>query len=263
MNLRAASVLIRHTWLSWMQYRSFFFLLAFMWMLPPLVALFVWSGAAGSGTIGGMSRPDFLFYYLALIPVNQLTYAQTNWTVGDAIRYGRMNHLLLRPLPPIWDALAAEAAGKVVFMTFIVPVTILLALLLRPPLHLAPRAAAAFLPALAAAWALRFLWGCWLALLSFWTSRADALLGLQDTLVFLLAGQAAPTTLLPAPLRQAAEILPFRYMLGFPVEVLSGKMTPAAEWRGFLLQAAWLLAAAGLSVLVWRRGIRRHTALGG
>ena len=35
----------------------------------------------------------------------------------------------------------------------------------------------AFLPALVLAWALRFFWGYWLALLAFWATRADALLG--------------------------------------------------------------------------------------
>jgi hypothetical protein len=55
MNPRGGWALIRQTWLSWMQHRGFFFLLAFMWMVPPLVSLFVWSTAAGGKTIEGGS----------------------------------------------------------------------------------------------------------------------------------------------------------------------------------------------------------------
>ena len=33
-----------------------------------------------------MTPPQFVAYYLVLILVNQLTLAQTNWTVGDIIR---------------------------------------------------------------------------------------------------------------------------------------------------------------------------------
>ena len=40
--------------------------------------------------------------------------------------------------------------------------------------------------------------------------------------MFVFAGQVAPTALLPGGLRTAAEWLPFRYMLGFPIEVLLG-----------------------------------------
>jgi ABC-2 type transport system permease protein len=202
-------------------------------------------------------------YYLVLILVNQLTFSQTNWTVGDVIRYGGMNALLLRPLSPVFDALSTEVAGKVVYMTFVVPVVAVLALVLRPELDLSLRDGLAFVPALAMSWALRFLWGYWLALLAFWATRADALLALQDALIFLLAGQVAPTRLLPGSLREASKVLPFRYMLGFPVEVLTGQLDEAALWMGFALQAGWLTVAAVLFCTFWRLGVRRYSAVGG
>lgn len=87
-NLRGGWALIRSSWASWMQYRSFFFVLAFGWMAPPLVSLFVWSTAAGEQGIAGLGRGQFVAYYLTLILVNQFTYAQTNWTVGDVIPVG-------------------------------------------------------------------------------------------------------------------------------------------------------------------------------
>ncbi len=232
-------------------------------MIPPLIYLFVWSTAAGETTISGFSRGQFIAYYLVLILVNQVTYAQTNWTVGDMIRTGQFNQILLRPLSPIFDAVASEFAGKVVYLLFDIPVVLLFAIWLKPEFSFSLTNTLAFVPALLLAWALRFFWGYWLALLAFWSSRADALLALQDTLIFLLAGQVAPVALLPGALQTLATGLPFRYMVSFPVEVLLGHV-PAEELpQAFAIQIAWFGVALGLYLLVWKRGLSRYSAIGG
>ncbi len=202
-------------------------------------------------------------YYLILIMVNQLTYSQTNWTVGDIIRYGGMNQLLLRPLSPFFDTLSSEVAGKVVYMLFVIPATALLALVLRPEAEITTVNALAFVPAVLMAWALRFLWGYALALLAFWATRADALLALQDALVFLLAGQVAPTSLLPGALKTISVVLPFRYMVGFPVEVLLGQWDPVGLLTGLAYQVGWLVIAWLAFRAMWRHGVKRYAAVGG
>lgn len=260
---RAGLALVRNTWLAWSQQRSFFFLVAFGWMIPPLIYLFVWASAAGTAEIGGMSRDEFIFYYLVLIAVNQLTYAQSNWTVGDAIRSGDYNRLLLYPLPPIFDTVAAEVAGKMLMLSFVVPLALAVGLWLQPQVQIRGVQVALFVPALLGAWLLRFLWGYSLALLAFWTTRADGLLAVQDALIFLLAGQVAPVMLLPPAIQVVAVVLPFRYMVGFPVEVLTGQLTAGEIGLGYALQAGWLLLALALAVGLWRRGLRRYSAVGG
>jgi ABC-2 type transport system permease protein len=261
--LRGGWALVQSTWISWMQYRSFFFVLAFGWMVPPLAALFVWLAATGQGSIGGLGRGQFVAYYLTLVLVNQFTYAQANWTVGDHIRLGNLNTWLMRPLPTAFNPLADEIAGKVVTLVFVIPVSLVLAVLLRPAWNSDLAHVLLFIPALIMAWALRFLWGYALALLAFWSSRADALLALQDALVFIFSGIVAPTALLPGGLQIVARWLPFRYMIGYPVEVLVQQPDVVQLWQGFALQAGWLVVAALMTALLWRVGLRRYTALGG
>lgn len=263
MNIRGGWALIRHTWLSWVQHRSFFFLLAFMWMIPSLIYLFVWMTVAGGGDVAGYTRGGFVAYYLVLILVNQLTYSQANWTVGDQIRAGTMSIYLMRPISPMFDALASEIAGKVVYMIFVLPVTFLLGLVLKPEITLTADGLGQFALSLGMAWVLRFVWGYWIALLSFWATRADALLAIQDSLIFLLAGQVAPIPLLPAVLQSAARILPFRYMIGFPVEVLTGQLNVYETIWGLVCQAVWLSIAVILFVIVWRAGLKQYAAVGG
>jgi ABC-2 type transport system permease protein len=72
----------------------------------------------------------------------------------------------------------------------------------------------------------------------------------------------APVALLPAWARAAAEILPFRWMIGFPVELLLGGLTPAQALAGFAAQVIWILLGLGLVRLVWRAGVRSYSAVG-
>ena len=263
MNAGLVLALMKNAWLSRLQSRNFFFLLAFSWMVPPLISLFVWYTAAGGSDLKGLSQSDFVLYYLAFIVVNQLTYAETNWTVGDGIRNGDMSRSLLYPISPLYRILTYEVAGKAVYLLFIIPVVTILGLLLHPTLHLSGSGVLLFLISVWLSWILRFFWGYWIALLAFWSARADALVGVQNTLIFLLAGQVAPLALLPVPLQMAANVLPFRYMISFPIELLTGHLTIVEVISGFITQLCWILVALCLSLLVWRSGIRRCTAIGG
>jgi len=261
--MRALAALTRGIWQLEMQERSFFLLLAFGWMMPVVVYLFVWRRAAEAGAAGDLSADTLSAYYLILAVVNQFTYATSNWTVGDLIRDGGMNSLLLRPIHPFVDALANELASKGVFMLLVIPATGALWLVLKPAVSVAAWQIAVAVPALLLAWALRFFWGYWLALLSFWTTRADALLALQDALVFLLAGQVAPVALLPSFIKRLATVLPFRYMLGFPVEIVTGQLGPRETMFGLLVQLGWTAASVGLYSVIWHAGVRRYEAIGG
>lgn len=263
MNHQGGWELIKNTWQSWLQHRGFFFLLAFGWMLPLLVYLMIWSAAASEGSLSGLSQDTLAGYYLVLVLVNQLTYATTNWTVGDNIRMGQISRWLIQPMSPLYHALSSEIAGKVVFMLFSVPVTAVLALIFRPQFNLSWQQSLLFLPSIVLAWALRFFWGYWLALLAFWATRADSLLALQDTMIFLLGGHLAPIRLLPDWMQSLAKILPFRYMSAFPVEILTGFLDKNEIFSGLMIQLGWTITAYLLYRLVWIRGVRHYEAVGG
>jgi ABC-2 type transport system permease protein len=134
---------------------------------------------------------------------------------------------------------------------------------MRPELHFTVADVLVCLPALVLAALLRFLWGYALALLAFWATRADSLLAVQDSLTFLLAGQVAPVALLPGLIEKAALILPFRYMVGFPVEILTGRLASSEIVSGLIIQSLWLALALVAALVIWRRGIRRYEAVGG
>ena len=78
-----------------------------------------------------------------------------------------------------------------------------------------------------------------------------------------LTGRFAPMALLPAPLVLLATVLPFRWMVSFPVEVLLGQLTISEVLQGFLFQAFWLGVMIISVRLIWKLGVRHYGAMGG
>lgn len=262
-NIRGGWGLVKKSLFSNMSSRGFFWTLAIAWMMGPLVYLFVWITAAGNGAVGGFDRGDFILYYTVLIVINQLTYPTSTWTTGESIRSGTISTWLLRPVPVIYEAIASDIAVKIVCLPFILVISIILGLVLGISIPLNSTRILIFIPVLFMAQVLRFTVTYIVALLAFWTQRIDSLLALVTTFTFIFAGQVAPTMILPGVLKQLAILLPFRYMVGFPIEVLMGKLSPGQLLFGLAVQVVWVVVVVVLYKVTWRSGIKAYTSIGG
>lgn len=233
-------------------------------VLSPVVYLAVWRAVALSegGEVGGFTAGDFSAYFLAAMVVNHATFTWIAWEFEYRVRQGTLSPLLLRPVHPIHRDIAENLTFKPVTLAVVLPGTALLALPFRPTLTRAPWAVAAFVPAWALAMSLRFALEWTLALAAFWLTRVKALNRLYFVAGLFLSGQAVPLALLPGPVRFLAGILPFRWFLAFPVELLLAHLSPEEALPGFAAQAGWLAVAVALLRLVWARGVRRYGAVG-
>jgi ABC-2 type transport system permease protein len=117
-------------------------------------------------------------------------------------------------------------------------------------------------PALALAFLLRFLLEWALAQAAFWTTRVSAINQSYFVLILFLSGQIAPLSLFPPVFQTIAAVMPFRWMLGFPVELILGRLSPAEALAGLGMQTLWVGLAFLLMRIVWRAGIRLYSAVG-
>lgn len=240
--------------LQMLTWRAFLITLVVNQAVTPLLGLAVWSAVLPG-------QPAVTTYYVALLAVQLMTVSYEQHTFSNGIYDGSLAGLLLRPHPVVLEVLGPNVALRLLHLLIGLPIILLAAF--AAGVTLEARLVAAALPALALAAVLRFLFTYMLSLSAFWTERAHGVVGLGDTVIFLLGGSAAPLTLYPAALRGVGLRLPFRAMLGFPAEIAAGHLTAADILTGYAWQAAWLVPLAGLAVLIWRAGVRRFTAVGG
>ena len=233
-------------------------------ILQPLIYLVVWStvSASSGGSVGGFAARDFAAYYIALMVVNQVSYTWVMYEFDYRVRQGSFSSALLRPVHPIHTDIADNIASKLVSLPFVLLAAVALSLLFHPAFRTTAWAVAVFVPVMALAFLVRFLLDWVVALAAFWTTRTSAINQIHFMAVLFFSGQIAPLALLPAPLRTAATILPFRWTIGFPVELILGRLTPEQTLSGLAWQAGWLLVGWGLLRFVWRASVKRYSAVG-
>jgi len=261
--IAALRIYLTLTWSEFVAYRAVFLLYALWAIFTPIIYLAVWVTIAGGHAVGAFTTGDFVAYYLTFMLVNQFVGSIEIHTVEWEIRQGSISARLLLPTHPAIRPLASNLSFKGIGSFVVIPGVFLLGFLFHPHFHTSPAyvGLAVFSTVLAAL--LQFLVGISIASLAFWITRADAVNQLHETLLFFLSGQLAPLALLPGALHQAAFILPYRYMLSFPVEVATGSLSGSDIALGFLAQLGWLAAGWALFQFVWRQGVRRYSAVGG
>jgi ABC-2 type transport system permease protein len=261
--LRAVPTLLRVGFAEAVAYRAELL----VWLLSytmPLVMLALWTAVARDAPVGRFGQRDFAAYYLAALIVRLLTGAYVVWQVNQEIRQGTLAFRLLRPLHP----LVAYACENIAAM----PLRLLLALPIAAAALAAiggerlthdPFALALFPVAVLGGWAITFLAMAVVGALAFWVESATSLFELWLGLYGIFSGYLVPLELFPPWVSSLARLLPFRYMLGFPVELLVGMTSRAAALRDLAIQWGFVLVLLALAAVAWRRGLRRYAAYGG
>lgn len=247
-----------------LQYRAAMVIWMIGHVIEPLVYLVVWSTVSGGqgGRIGDYSTGEFAAYFIVLMIINHTTFTWIMWEFEYRIKHGSLSFALLRPVHPIHADVADNVSYKLITLPLMFIIAGGMAAIFRPAFSLVPWACLAFIPVLGLAFLIRFLLEWTLAQAAFWTTRVTAINHVYHVVLLFLAGQVAPLTLFPAPVQVLADILPFRYMVGFPVELLLGRLTPTETLTGIAAQVAWLVAGFVLMRLVWRAGIGKYSAVG-
>jgi ABC-2 type transport system permease protein len=252
------------TFASMVQYRASLFIWMIAQVLEPLVYLIVWSTVSNGsgGSVGGYTAQGFAAYYLVFMLVNQVTYTWIMWEYEYRVRQGSLSFALLKPVHPIHSDISDNLSSKLITLPILLVVAAGLALLFHPTATWTWWAALAFIPALVLAFLVRFLLEWTLAMAAFWTTRVTAINQVYFILMLFLAGQIAPLTLFPRWIQVVADILPFRWMLGFPVELVLGRLTPVQALEGLGVQVVWVVLSLVLIRGIWRAGVRVYSAVG-
>jgi ABC-2 type transport system permease protein len=241
----------------------------YMYMLgmvaEPVIYLVVWQTVAAQqgGAVAGITAGQFAAYYIVWTLVRNINIVFTPYGWEERIREGRLSAQLLRPLFPIVEDLGFFLGWKPVVILLWLPIALFLSLVFHPVLNPTPLAIVVFAISLLGAYLIRSLNQTSLGLITFWTTRVGPIFELYIAVELLLSGRLVPMALMPAWVQSIADVLPFQWTFGFPIEALVGNLTTEELLRGLGMQLLWIAIGSVLVRVVWRFAVRRYSAVAG
>jgi ABC-2 type transport system permease protein len=269
--MTAALAKYRHVFAIGLQsnlvYRWNFAARSFFSLFHLTVVFILWSAAfAGQAQIGGYDLRQTLTYFVILLPLQFIIGAfNEDYQISEEIRNGMINQFLLKPVNyylyrfSIFVA-ARCVSGALVFLPLLIALPFIHESLVLPGgawrLWLG-------LPALLMSALIQFTIAYCFGLLTFWFLEIQSFVILSMAIEVVLGGQMFPLDLLPRWLYEIAQYLPFYYQMYFPAAIFTGRLDYAATLQSLPIQLGWVLLLLGFAQVLWRRGLRLHTAVGG
>ncbi len=210
---------------------------------------------------------DYLLYYLLVPLIMNLTDSRIVFKFSLAVKDGSLNRDLLKPFPPLLGYLLESIANNALQLVYLIPFSFAFWLFVRDRIvltHLQPSLLLFFLIAIIVGWLARLVVSGSIALFSFWIEDVTTLnLVLNGGIWALLGGMIVPVATFPEKIRYIAGLLPYRYMLSFPIEIFSGRLSTAEIYQGFVTAIMWIVLFSVIMRIIWKSGLKTYTAYGG
>lgn len=246
-----------------LEYRLDLFIYTIGSIARPAAMMAIWVAAYSSGAKIPMEQNTLLQYYLFLLFVSLLTDAWGAPFIMSAIRLGKLSPFLLRPSPYIFQQLSNNLMEKAIKVIYLVPAIFVLGLIFRtgmPSIDFLK--VVLFVLTVFFAFALNFLISFLIGITAFWLDEAAFLDDFVDLIIYVFSGLLFPIALFPRFMQTISSILPFRYALSLPIEIVLGQITGTKLLWAISSQIGWLLVAIFAVKYFWGRGVKKYSASG-
>ncbi len=250
------------------RYKVNFYVGLISFFFPLLIQYYLWTGlfkASGSSTVFGYTLYQMLFYAVAACLVTKVVSPGFAFAINEDIKNGGLAKFLVRPVSYYGYSMAnylGEKTGVVLCSSLLfvalcgvwsfgklVPITMVQLLL--------------FFFAVAGAIVLNFMIYYGISGLGFWMTDASGAVYITILMGKIISGGIFPLDIFGTGIQRALAMLPFPYTGYFPISILCYNPTAEEIAEGFVIQAVWIVVCFVLMKLVWSRGLKKYTAVGG
>jgi ABC-2 type transport system permease protein len=251
-----------------LEYRVNFLISLISAAYPIFIQSFMWTAIYQNTTepvVYGYTYRQMMAYTFLAGLVARIVRTGFEYDIMDDIKNGKYSKFLVQPLGYFPYRLCTYLGQKLPNLAMILGILAMVLLGLYTfwgvPLEL--YRILAFLVTLALAVTLNFLIFYCISSVAFWIVEIGFLFEGIRIVTILLSGGIFPLEVFGTRFIQVMNVLPFKYTINYPINVLNGKISSGETAAGVLIQCLWIAACLIIANFLWRLGGKRYVAVGG
>lgn len=251
-----------------LEYRINFLLSLLSAAYPIFIQSFLWTaiyGNSAEGVLYGYTYRQIMIYTFLAGLVSRVVRTGFEYDIMQDIKMGKFSTFLVQPIRYFPYRLFSYLGQKLpgMGMILVIMAILLLGLNLWWGFSLEILRIFVFLVTLVIATVLNFVIFYCFSAIAFWIVEIGFLFEGIRIVTILLSGGIFPVEVFGERALRVINLLPFKYTVSYPINVLNGRLTLAEAGSGLLIQGFWILVSLLIARMLWQVGNKRYVAIGG
>lgn len=253
------------SWETRLAYRFDFLVGRFRNIVVLLILYYIWNTLSQNiDKFAGYERGELFTYVFGAIILKSIILGSQSRQMAIEINNGTFSRFLVQPINYFWVVFWRELAEKCLNLVSAVFEIIVFVLIVGAPFFWQSDLLilALFLASAVFAFILYFILSYLVNLIAFWSREAMGPRFLFEWFLEFSSGIFFPLSILPKLFFISLSILPFAYLIYFPLRIYLGKADVYEIVSGFLLSIFWIIAIGLLTRLAWLKGLKKYSGEG-
>lgn len=238
---------------------------SFVWFLVtavnPLIFILYWRGVMRqNGNVfpawNSISITSY-FFLMTIIGACLMSHIEDE-IAQDDIQEGNLVQYLTKPFPYYIFKFYEEIHYRLLQGGYGIVIVIIISILIGPVITITSNGLNILLFVATAILALflSYTFKLIIGFVAFWTTDIWSLYFFVDIILTIFAGYIVPIEFLIYPLNKLASIMPFSYIIYYPIVILQGKLATNEIFKVIETQFIWLIIMGLICWIMWKKGIK-------
>ncbi|NOW06645.1 ABC transporter permease [Clostridium beijerinckii] len=253
---------------SAMEYRVNFIMSILSSIFPMIIQIFLWIAVfknSQSSVVYGYNYMQMLTYVVVAGIVSKLVATGVEWEISSDIKDEGLNKFITRPISYFSYRISCFLGEKflqIIIINIILGI-ILIVMNIKLGLEIELKRVGIFLISIFLALILNLLLSLIISSFAFWITEAWAAFMILGLVVNVASGGVFPLDIFGQQVMRILELLPFKYIIYFPTNIINGKISFTEVGFGIYVQCIWIIFLFIFSKIIWNIGMKKYIAIGG